>query len=165
MLGGFDRLEAVVETTLPNLTAMATGAPLTRTSADQIVVAGVLEGGAVATIRLSGASSPGTGVRLEVSGDAGDLVVRAAPGGRGIQMSDLTLYRTVGMAELEPVEIPAARYRTPDALRANPPMNVGEAGLRCPDAVSGGAAASPDFADAVRLHELLDRVEAAAEKR
>ncbi len=161
---GFARLDAVVETTLRDLTAMATGAPLTRTSADQVLVAGVLESGVVASVRLSGASSPGTGVRLEVSGDTGDLVIQAAPGARGIQMSDLSLYLTSGMGELAPVTVPADAYRTPDGLRANPPMNVGEAWLRFADAVAGGTPATPNFADAVALHELLDRIEAVARR-
>jgi predicted dehydrogenase len=133
-----------------------------RTSADHILVAGQLESGVIASIRLSGASSPGTGVRLEISGDKGDLVITAAPGGRGIQMSDLTLHKTVGMGELEAVTIPDRCYRVPAPLRANPPLNVGEAYLHLADAIASDSKASPNFADAVKLHELLDRVEAAA---
>lgn len=162
MLGQFGNLTSVVRTSLKDLTAFGTGAPVRRTSADQILIAGVLESGVIASVRLSGASSPGTGVRLEISGDSGDFVVIAAPGGRGIQMSDLTLHRSVGMGELEPVAIPEDCYATPDSLRANPPMNVGEAYLHLADAITTGRPASPSFADAVKLHELLDRVEAAA---
>ena len=162
LLGQFGRLTSVVETSLKDLTVLGSGAPITRTSADQILVAGVLESGVVASVRLSGAASPGTGVRLEISGDKGDLVVMAAPGGRGIQMSDLSLHRSTGMGELEPVEVPAQYFHTPASLRANPPMNVGEAYLQLAAAIAGGQKASPDFADAVRLHELLDRVEASA---
>jgi predicted dehydrogenase len=162
MLGDFDSLTSVVHTALTDLTAFGTGAPVTRTSADQILVAGVLESGVVASVRLSGASSAGTGVRLEISGDKGDLVVTAAPGGRGIQMSDLTLHRSVDMGVLQAVEVPARYYHTPSSLRSNPPMNVGEAYLHMKEAIDSGTAASPNFADAVRLHELLDRVEAAA---
>ncbi|WP_162527099.1 Gfo/Idh/MocA family protein [Sphingomonas solaris] len=163
LLGGdFARLQAVVQTGLRDLTAMATGAPLTRTSADQVLVAGVLENGVVASVRLSGASSPGTGVWLEVSGDSGDLVIQGPPGARGIQMTDLTLYRTSATGELEPVEIPADAWRTPATLRNNPPMNVGAAWLHFADAVARGTPATPGFAEAVRLHELLDGIEAAA---
>lgn len=166
LLGEFGSLTAIVETARKDLTAFGSGAPITRTSADQILVAGVLESGVVASVRLSGASSPGTGVRLEISGDKGDLVVRVAPGGppvQMIQMSDLTLHRSTGIGELEPIEVPAERFHTPPSLRGNPPMNVGEAYLTLAAAIAHGHKPSPDFADAVRLHELLDRVEAAAE--
>ncbi len=162
MLGEFGSLTSVVRTSLTDLTTIGTGVPVRRTSADHVLVAGVLDNGIVASIRLSGASSPGTGVRLEISGDTGDLVVTAAPGGRGIQMSDLALHKSVGMGELEPIAIPDRCYQSPSSLRMNPPLNVGEAYLHLADAIASGGKASPDFADAVKLHELLDRVEAAA---
>jgi len=162
MLGEFGSLTSVVRTSLSELSVFGTGTPVRRTSADHVLVAGVLESGVVASVRLSGASSPGTGVRLEISGDKGDLVVTSTPGARGIQMSDLVLHRTVGMGELEPIAVPDDCFRTPATLRANPPLNVGEAYLHLADAIASGGKASPNFADAVRLHELLDRVEAAA---
>lgn len=162
MLGEFGSLTSIVHTSLADLQVIGTGAPIKRTSADQVLVSGVLESGVVASVRLSGASSPGTGVRVEISGDKGDLVILAAPGGRGIQMSDLTLHRSTGMGELEPVDVPASYFQSPAALRINPPMNVGEAYLHMAEAIATGGKARPNFADAVRLHELLDRVEAAA---
>lgn len=162
MLGDFQTLSGVLKTARREVAVVGTNEVIERSSADQVVVAGELEGGAVATIRLSGAPSPGTGVRLEINGDDGDLVVLAAPGSRGIQMSDLALYRTRGMGELEPVEIPDAAYRTPGSLRANPPLNVAEAYLRMADAIAGKKAPRPDFGDAVKLHETLDRIEQAA---
>jgi len=159
MLGAFGSLTSVVRTSLKELSVVGTGETVHRTSADQILVAGVLENGVVASLRLSGASSPGTGIRLEISGDKGDLVVTAAPGGRGIQMSDLTLHRSVGMGELEPIATPDRYYRSPASLRVNPPLNVGEAYLHLAEVIASKGKASPDFADAVKLHELLDRVE------
>jgi predicted dehydrogenase len=113
----------------------------------------------VASVRLSGASSPGTGIRLEISGDTGDLVVSAAAGGRGIQMSDLRLQKTVGMATFEDIEVPERYFAVPPAIRQGPPLNVGEAYLRLAAAVAAGANAAPDFGDAVARHRTLDRIE------
>lgn len=161
MLGDFKDPRAVIRTTVRELPLVG-GGTVERSSADQILVAGELDSGAVASVRLSGASSPGTGVRMEISGDRGDLVIQATPGDRGIQMANLTLFKTVGMAELEPIAIPERMFRVPPTLRMCPPMNVGEAYLRMVDAIAARAPATPDFADAVRLHKLLDRVEASA---
>ena len=147
---------------MTDLTVTGTGEALKRTSADQIVVAGELTGGIIASVRLSGASSPGTGMALEVNGDKGDLVVRAAPGGRGIQMSDLTLYRTAGMGELVEMPVPERYFRVPVSIRTGPPLNVGEAYLHLADAIAGKRAATPGFADAVKRHATLDRIEQAA---
>ena len=162
LLGEFETLSATVKTAVDTLEVVGTGERITRTSADQVVVGGTLLGGALASVRLSGASSPGTGMRLEISGDKGDLVVTAAPGGRGIQMSDLALGRTSGMGELAPVAVPERYFHVPPAIRSGPPLNVAEAYLRMADAIDGGAAAAPDFFDAVARHRTLDRIEQAS---
>ena len=162
LLGQFTSLSAMVKTARRTVEVIGTGEILPRTSADQIVVMGELEDGVTATLRLSGASSPGTGVRMEINGDAGDLVIIAAPGGRGIQMSDLTLYRTIDMGQLEEVAIPPSAYTVPEHLHACPPLNVGEAYLRMADAIAGRRKADPDFGDAVALHQLLDCIELSA---
>jgi len=83
----------------------------------------------------------------------------AAAGGRGIQMSNLTLHKSVDPGVLEPVSVPASYFHTPASLRANPPMNVGEAYLHMKEAIATGGRASPNFADAVGLHKLLDQIE------
>src|SRR3546814_12951035 len=86
------KLSATVKTAVTEVEVVGTtGERIKRTSADQILVAGELKSGVVASVRLSGASSPGTGIRLEINGDDGDLVITAADGRRGIQMSDLRL--------------------------------------------------------------------------
>jgi predicted dehydrogenase len=162
LVGHFTSLSTIVTTARDTVEVIGTGETVPRTSADQIVVMGELETGVTATLRLSGASSLGTGIRIEINGDAGDLVIEAAPGGRGIQMTDLTLNRTVGMGVLEAVPIPENAYAVPDSLRACPPLNVGEAYLHMADAIAGKRKADPGFGDAVKLHELLDLIELSA---
>jgi len=162
LLGDFGRLVSVVKTGLRDLEVIGTGEKLIRSSADQILVAGELESGVVASVRLSGASSPGTGSRLEINGDKGDLVISAVPGGRGIQMSDLRLQRTRGMAELEDMPVPASYFTAPAPVRHNPALNVAQAYQHLAAAIRDGGEATPDFGEAVRLHRLLDRVEAAS---
>jgi predicted dehydrogenase len=161
LLGEFDTLSATVKTALTALQVVGTGDTLARTSADQIVVQGELAGGIVASVRLSGASSPGTGISLEISGDKGDLVVSAMPGERGIQMSALRLQKTVGMAELVDVEVPERYHRAPQAIRQGPPLNVAEAYLSLADAIRGKGVV-PGFREAVERHATLDRIEQSA---
>ncbi len=162
LLGEFDTLSAVVKTSMTEVEVAGTGERITRTSADHVLVGGELAGGVVASVRLSGAASPGTGIRLEISGDKGDLVISAGAGGRGIQMSDLRLQKTIGMAEYADVEVPEHYFSVPPTLRSGPPLNVGEAYLQLAAAIAGKRGISPDFGDAVARHRTLDRVEAAA---
>lgn len=162
LLGEFETLSATVKTAVSQLTVVGTGEPITRTSADHVLVSGEVAGSVVASVRLSGASSPGTGIALEISGDRGDLVIRSAPGGRMIQMSDLQLFRTAGMGELVEMPVPDRYFHVPPSIRSGPPLNVGEAYLHLRDAIAGTRAATPGFADAVARHATLDRIEAAA---
>jgi predicted dehydrogenase len=162
LLGEYESLSATLKTVMAEVEIVGTGEHIQRSSADEILVSGALVGGALASVRLSGAPSPGTGIRLEINGDKGDLVVSAAPGGRGIQMSDLTLHKTIGMAKLEQMEVPERYFAVPESARKGPPLNVGQAYVRLADAIENGGRASPDFHDAVARHQTLDRVEQAA---
>src|SRR5690606_8917759 len=118
LLGEFAELSATVTTLNQTIAVTGTGTTMTRTSPDHIVVNGTLDSGIVAAVRIAGATSPGTGIRLEINGSAGDLVISGAPGGRGIQMTDLRLQRTRGMAELIDIEIPEHYFKVPASLRS-----------------------------------------------
>ncbi len=162
LLGEFDTLSATVKTAVRDLVMVGTGETLTRTSADQIVVQGELAGGVIASVRLSGASSPGIGVRMEISGDTGDLEISAYPGERGIQMSALRLRKSVGIGELADIVVPERYYHAPAAVRQGPALNVAEAYVRLADVIAGRGGAIPDFHEAVARHRTLDRIEEAA---
>ncbi|MDE2465896.1 MAG: Gfo/Idh/MocA family oxidoreductase [Alphaproteobacteria bacterium] len=163
LFGEFRTLSATMATTIPNIEIAGTGEQIVRSSADQIVVSGALENGAVACLRLSGGPSAGTGIRLEVNGDKGDLVIVSGVGGRGIQMSDLRLYRTTGLGKLEMIAVPDSYFPVPGALRSGPPLNVACAYVHLAKAIREGVPVRPNFADAVLRHRTLDRIERAAE--
>lgn len=133
-----------------------------QTSPNQILIGGILQDGIVASVRLQGAPAFGTGVRLEINGSKGDLLIMSAPGGRGIQMSDLQLYRTVAVGQVEPVEIPEESWGVPPPLRAGPALNVARAYLEFRHAIMQARQATPDFAAALARHRTLDAVERAA---
>ena len=133
-----------------------------QTSANQIVISGELVGGAIASIRLQGAPAFGTGVRLEINGSKGDLLITAAPGARGIQMGDLQLNRSVGLGEVQAVELPEESWGVPPALRSGPALNVARAYLEFLESIRQGREARPNFAAALARHRTLDAVERAA---
>jgi predicted dehydrogenase len=161
LVGEFQTLSAVVEKVTFGVGDAATAG---QTSANQILVSGVLTNGAVANIRLQGAPAPGTGVRLEINGSKGDLLVTSAAGARGIQMADLQLFRTVGVGELQRVELPEDAWQVPTALRSGPALNVSRAYLEFRAAITQGRPASPDFAAALARHQTLDCIELAADE-
>jgi predicted dehydrogenase len=159
LLGEFRSLSAIVAKVAFGIDDAAT---VQQSSPNQIVIDGILQSGVVASVRLQGAPAFGTGVRLEINGSKGDLLITTAPQARGIQMSDLQLHRTVGVGELQAVAIPEAAWGVPVALRAAPALNVARAYLEFHDAIVKGRDATPDFAAALARHRTLDAVDRAA---
>lgn len=158
LLGEFRSLQAVVARIDRGVEGPAA------TSPNQVLVEGVLKDGAIAGLRLQGAPQHGTGVRWEINGAKGDLVITSAPGGRGIQMADLRLQRTTGLGELEDVAIPERYFGVPEAVRKGPPLNVARSYLELASAIEEGRPATPDFAAAVARHKTLDAVQAASDE-
>jgi predicted dehydrogenase len=163
MLGEFEYVEAEVATTRPNLTMAETGEPVTRTSADQVVVAGRLKGGAIAGVRLTAASPPGAGLRVEIDGEEGIILITAPPRSPGLWMGDLEAFKVAPDGALQKIEIPEDCYIMPPELRRNPVLNVGELYPDMARAIHEGRDATPNFADALKLHRLLDQIEVSAE--
>jgi predicted dehydrogenase len=79
-VGEFRELAAVVALINAETTVIETGQVLPVTAPDQVVLAGRLEGGAVASVAVQGGSAPGTpGFELRIVGTEATLVVRPAP--------------------------------------------------------------------------------------
>lgn len=155
LFGEFTSLSA----TLATLSTEATAHGIARPSWDQAIIGGILDGGIVAGVRLEGSSAHGTGMRMEISGSGGNLVLSTVPGGRGIQMADLELQKATGTGRFEPIAVPEYYYGVPDAIRTNPSLNVAKAYLALHDAISTGQSPTPDFSDAVIRHQTLDAIE------
>jgi len=156
LLGEFTSLSATMQTLGDEAQAFGISKP----SYNQVVIGGVLGNGVVAGIRLQGSSAFGIGVRLEIGGDRGDLIVTTVAGGRGIQMSDLKLQRTTATGVLEDLAIPDSYFADlPASIRKNPPLNVAKAYLALHEAITSGTAPSPNFSDAIIRHKTLDAIQ------
>jgi len=115
-------------------------------------------------VRIQGSSPHGSGIRLEINGEKGDLVVQAGPGARGIQMSDLSVFRSSGSAQQELLVIPEEYYGIPGEIRFNPPMNVAKSYQSLAGAIRHGDKV-PDFNDALALHKVLDNIMKSSQER
>lgn len=160
LLGEF----AVVDASLATISDEAASYGFARPSPDQAFVSGTIMPGIEVGIRLQGSSKFGTGLRLEIGGSEGDLVVTSVAGGRGIQMADLTIERTVGTGRYETLEIPERYFDLPRDIRRNPPMNVAKAYRALGRAISSGKRSSPDFHDAVVRHRTLDAIQRSSDR-
>ncbi|MDP3139609.1 MAG: Gfo/Idh/MocA family oxidoreductase [Burkholderiaceae bacterium] len=162
-LGDFDSLAAVLATRAPTASNTQTGEVHVRSVPDQVAVAGRLASGAVASLHYRGIRSAMTPFLWEINGTKGDLVVTAPTG--HMQYGDLTLRRSFarGGALTEVTDIPDEGVL---ALPADGPARaVAQAYRQVFNELSGVAAHAPSFADALRRHELLDRIEQDAASR
>lgn len=73
--GEFTEVSATMANRRSQAGNAGTGERLPMTTGDQIAVSGLLAGGAVASMHIRGGDSRGTGLRWEINGTDGDLVV------------------------------------------------------------------------------------------
>lgn len=166
LLGDFTNLAAFTHISQPNITITDGASPIQRTAPDQIALIGTLEGGVTATLRFQGGSRHGGGIRIEINGEKGDLrIAPPSPSANMIQIAELAVHRTTARSEWEELPIPDHYYDVPETLRSGPPLNVALGYRAVERAMAGEAGACPDFADAVKLHRLLDRIDQDAATR
>lgn len=126
-------------------------------SANQAAVVAALPSGGLATLRLLGSLAVGTGIRFEINGTDGHLVITADAGNRGIQMAELRLSDiTGGVSRMRPA--PPDDRDLPPGL-ASPALQVAGAYREFAAAIEAGRPATPGFDEAVRLHRLLCEIE------
>ena len=162
-VGEFRELSAVVALINTETTVIETGQTVPVTAPDQVVLAGRLEDGAVASIAVQGGSAAVTpGFEVRIVGTEATLVVRpATPGGIHITDWAISIAKPDGSAADLPV--PGRFSPVPEAVPPGPPRNVAAAYREFARAISYGEPTAPDFATAVRYHQLLERIQRASD--
>src|SRR5437870_2227559 len=163
VLGEFADLSAVSDLRRPVITIEETGEQIVKTAADQIAVIGTLTSGATASVHVREAVAGGTGFQWEINGTDGTLRITAA--GAQPQIFPLTVAGAQGRNELAELAIPAAltqRWPALTSLVGAPAYNVGRAYAAFAADIENGTHTVPDFADAVRSHEVIAAIERSA---
>jgi predicted dehydrogenase len=119
------------------------------------MASGVLQSGAAFSAHYRGGLSRGTNFLWEINGTEGDIQVTAGFG-HG-QMAQLSLFGARGEArEMQPLTPPAEMYAgLPDNVI---PRNVAGIYAMVAEDIRTNTRKAPSFADALRLHELLDAI-------
>ena len=160
-LGEFGEVSARVTTQVKRVTVIETGETLDVTSPDNVLVSGVLESGAVASVHIKSVPAHGTGFMFEIHGAQGVLAVTSDS---SAQVGELTL-RGAQRSDnvLEALPIPE-RYRwVPVTVPTGPPLNVGQLFQRLAQGIRESTPAAPDFNLAVARHRLLDAIQRASD--
>jgi predicted dehydrogenase len=160
VLGELGEVTATMATCRPEVTNTETGSTVAMTAEDQLAVTGTFTGGAVAALHYRGGGSAGTaGLRWEIQGTDGVLCVTGTSG--YLQHGQVRLTGARGGSELIPVPLPPSYDVLPE-LAGSTARAVGHAYWQVQRDLREGTAVVPDFAHAVRRHQLLGAIERSA---
>jgi predicted dehydrogenase len=164
-LGEFKELSSVVATQRQRVKIVETGETIQMTSPDQVLLSGVLQSGAVASVHVKGGTTSGTDFLFEIHGTEGDLaIVPADPRqATNIQVSEFTVRGAQAGKPLADLSIPESYRWVPPAVPAGLPFNVAQLYMRMAEGIREGKSVSPDFDVAVKRHKLLDVIQKASD--
>lgn len=151
--GNFVRASAMVTTQAKQWLETDTQRWVDVTSPDNILVNGVLENGAVASVHVAAVAWAGSNFRMEIYGSEGTL---AASGNDAPQRSPVVLRGAFGNEPLRELDIPARLACAGPDVPAGPPYNVSQMYVRFAQDIRSGNGGQPDFDTAVKLHRFLD---------
>jgi predicted dehydrogenase len=163
VLGEFADLSAVSDLRRPLITIAETGERIVKTAPDQIAVIGTLTSGATASVHVREAVAGGTGFLWEINGTDGTLRITADEAQP--QIFPLTVAGARGrneFAELAPPAASTQEWPALTSLEGAPAYNVARVYAAFAADIDNGTHTVPDFADAVRRHEVIAAIERSA---
>ena len=163
VLGEFAELSAVSAVRRPLITIEETGEQIVKTAADQVAVIGTLTSGATASIHIREAVAGGIGFQWEINGTDGTLRITADAALP--EIFPLIVAGARGRNEPTELAVPAAltqKWPALTSLVGAPAFNVGRAYAAFAADINNGTHTVPDFADAVRRHEVIAAIESSA---
>lgn len=161
VLGDVAGVSAVLATRRTSAHVADTGETLPVTAPDQVLVSGVLAGGAPLSIHYrGGAARDGDGLLWEINGTDGDIRVSGFSGQTQMVKLSLTGARSQEKT-FRPLEVPAS-YRSgwPENVESG---NVARLYARMARDLQDGSRTAPSFEDAVAVHRVIAAIERAAE--
>jgi len=163
VLGEFAELSAVSGLRRPLIEIEGTGERIVKTASDQIAVIGTLTSGATASVHVREAVAGGTGFLWEINGTDGTLRITADAAYP--EIFPLTVAGSRGRSEPAKLAIPTTltqKWPALTRLEGAPAYNVGRAYAAFAEDIENGGHTVPDFADAVRRHEVIAAIERSA---
>ena len=164
-LGEFKELSSVVANQRQQVKIVETGETIQMNAPDQVLVSGILQSGAVASVHLKGGTASGTGFLFEIHGTDGDLAIVPTDPRQAtyIQVSEFTVRGAQAGKPLADLSIPKSYRWVPPAVPAGLPFNIAQLYMRMSDDIREGRSVSPDFDVAVERHRLLDTIQKASD--
>jgi predicted dehydrogenase len=153
--GDFKQVSAKLTTQVSQWHETDTDEMVDVSSPDNILVNGILENGAVASVYVASIPFAGNGLTMEIFGRNGTL--RATSGG-STNVGSVKLEGAQGSDDLTEINIPAHHTYVSEETPNGPAFNVGQMYHQFGKGIQGENISYPDFDTAVELHVLLDAI-------
>ena len=160
VVGDFSHVSTVVSTQVNQWYETDTEQYVDVTSPDNILVSGKLQSGGVASVHVASNPWAGSGYRMEIYGNQGTLVASSdeSPNHFGTRVQGVQ-----GGNRLEDLPVPAHYTCVLESMPLGAPYNVGQMYYKFGESIREGSGGQPDFAEAVRLHRFIDRIQEASD--
>jgi predicted dehydrogenase len=159
-LGEIQEVSAVVAIQAPEWAVVDSDRKVEVTSPDNVLLAGRLVNGAVASVHVASVPWHGSAFRMEAYGTEGTLVATSS---QMVEMVDPVLRGAKAADKALQVLPPPPELRwAPPGVPEGVAVNMAQMFGRFAQAIRGGTDASPDFTEAAGRHHTLDAIERAA---
>ena len=151
-----ESVSALLVNQFPEVRIAGTDERVSTTNPDQLVLSGLLADGAVLSVHVEGGKRAGSGVQIDITGDAGDLRLTNASA-FGDVGDDYAVAGARGESRsLKPMPVPATYDGLPASTLPSAVLELGELYAAFARDRRAGTRTAPDFEDAVHLHRLFD---------
>lgn len=156
MVGYPQSLSALTVNQFQEVTLVETGETLPHTSADQVVLAGTFANGAVLTVHLEAGKRNNFGVQIDITGSKGDLKIS-----NNTSFGDTYNRIEIARGDAQPlteVTIPVEYEWVPQGKIGASVVELANLYAAHARDVKTGSTLAPTFADAIRMHELIEQI-------
>jgi predicted dehydrogenase len=161
VVGDFSSVSSVVATQADQWYETDTDQMVDVTSPDNILVSGRLAGGGVASVHIAANPWAGSGYRMEIYGREGTLI---ASSDESPNHDSVRLQGAQGNDRLEDLPIPSQYTYVLEGMPRGAAYNVGQMYYQFGRGIREGQTFQPDFDEAVRLHQFIDKIQEASDQ-
>ena len=157
MLGHPDSISALAVNQFPEVTLIETGEVLKHTTADQVVLSGTFPNGAVLTAHIEAGKRNNYGMQLDLTGTRGDIRIwNTTSFGNAFNMIEAAQGDSQPMRMLK---VPPRYNWLPENELGGSQQELANLYAAYAQDVRDGTHLTPTFADAQRMHDLIDAIE------
>jgi predicted dehydrogenase len=162
VMAGPKTVGAIVATQFPELTLTATGESFPNDTPDGVVAIGRLEDDALFSIQIEGGKRNNSGLQIDITGTEGDLKITNSKS-FGTTEDNVIEGAQGDEGRLKQLSIPKKYMRIPPTNLDVSVQDLAHLYAAHSDDRLNGTHNAPAFADAVRMHKLIDQINLASE--